>query len=77
MDANTADWNADHRGPGLGLTLVGLAGLLSAAMATLLMWMLLSSPAEVTTAAAEGVPELLRVVLSALYDAARPLLAWI
>jgi hypothetical protein len=59
------------------LTLVGLAGLLSAAMATLLMWMLLSSPAEVTTAAAEGVPELLGVVLSALYDAARPLLAWI
>jgi hypothetical protein len=73
----TTDWGGSDERPAVGLTIVALAGMLSAVTAALLIWTLISSPAEVTTAAADGVPELLHVVLSAVYDAMQPLLAWI
>jgi hypothetical protein len=77
MNAKTIPWAGDDERPAVGLTLVGFAGMLSATIAVLLIWTLLSSPVEVTTAAADGAPDFIRVVLSAVYDAMRPLLAWI
>jgi hypothetical protein len=77
MNAKTTQWSGRHEGPAVGLTIVGLTGLVSAGLAVAFIWALLHAPAEVTTAAAQGVPELLQVVLTAVYDAVRPLLAWI
>jgi hypothetical protein len=46
-------------------------------LASLVMWTLLSAPAQVANAAADGAPELLRVLVSAIVDAALRLVAWL
>lgn len=77
MQATTPSAVDAPRGPAVFLTTIGCVGFLSTLVAVLLIWTLLAAPAEVTTAAAEGVPELLQVVLAVVYDAMRPILAWI
>jgi hypothetical protein len=60
-----------------GLTALGLIASTAALFAVLTMWTLLTSPDRVASAAAHGPLALLQLVLSAVVEAARPLLAWL
>ena len=59
------------------LTVTGLVGSTAAVFAVLAMWTLLTSPDRVASAAAHGLPALFEVVLVAVLEAARPLVAWL
>jgi hypothetical protein len=59
------------------LTVTGLVGAAAAVFAVLAMWTLLTSPDRVASAASDGLPALFRVVLVAVFEAARPLVAWL
>jgi hypothetical protein len=60
-----------------GLTALGLVASTAAVFAVLTMWTLLTSPDRVASAASGGVPAILKVVVSVVIEAARPLLAWL
>jgi hypothetical protein len=59
------------------MSLLAWLAAVSTALAVLVIWTLLSSPADVATAAAEGAPELVRLVVTALYDGIVTLLSWL
>ncbi len=58
------------------LAALGAAAMLSATLATLLMWTLLTAPVDVARAGQDA-PDLFKVVLSVLQAAVRRLLEWI
>ena len=60
-----------------GLTALGLVASTAAVFAVLAMWTLLTSPDRVASAANDGLISIFRVVLVAVYEAARPLVAWL
>ena len=60
-----------------GLTLFGLVAATATLFAVLTMWTLLTSPDRVAAAAPGGLPAIFKVVLSAVFEAARPLVAWL
>ena len=60
-----------------GLTVFGLVATTAALFAVLTMWTLLTSPDRVAAAAPGGLSAILKVVLVAVYEAARPLVAWL
>ena len=60
-----------------GLTVFGLVATTATLFAVLTMWTLLTSPDRVAAAAPGGLPSILKVVLVAVYEAARPLVSWL
>ena len=60
-----------------GLTVFGLIAAIAMSLAILTMWTLLTSPDRVASAAPGGLPAIVKVVLSAVWEAARPLVAWL
>jgi hypothetical protein len=77
MHANIAR-STDHRtASGFGLSLLGLVGTLSATLAVLLMWTLLTAPAQVAVAVAQGPSELASTLVQVLFDAVAQLLSWL
>jgi hypothetical protein len=60
-----------------GLTVLGLVAGVAALVAVLVMWTLLTSPDRVAGAAPGGFPAIFKVVLAVVYEAARPLVAWL
>jgi hypothetical protein len=62
---------------GAGLTALGLVAAIAAVFAALAMWTLLTSPDRVASAAPGGLPALFRVVLETVFEAARPLVAYL
>jgi hypothetical protein len=60
-----------------GLTVLGGVAGTAALFAVLVMWTLLTSPDRVAVAAQGGLPAIFRVVLVAVLEAARPLVAWL
>jgi hypothetical protein len=61
---------------GFGLSLLGLVGTLSATIATLLIWTLLTAPTEVAVAVASGPSALAGALVRVVFDAVRRLLSW-
>jgi hypothetical protein len=62
---------------GFGLSLIGVVGTLSLTLAVLLMWTLLTAPAQVAVAVAGGPSELARTLVRVLFDAVARLLSWL
>jgi hypothetical protein len=60
-----------------GLTMFGLVATTAALFAVLTMWTLLTSPDRVAAAAPGGLPSIVKVVLAAVFEAAKPLMAWL
>lgn len=60
-----------------GLTVFGVVAGTAALFAVLTMWTLLTSPDRVASAAPGGFPALFKVVLAVVFEAARPLVAWL
>lgn len=60
-----------------GLTVFGFVAGIAALFALLAMWTLLTSPDRVASAAPGGFPAIFKVVLTAVFEAARPLVAWL
>jgi hypothetical protein len=60
-----------------GLTVLGFVAGTAALVAVLAMWTLLTSPDQVAVAAQGGLPAIFKVVLVAVLEAARPLVAWL
>jgi hypothetical protein len=60
-----------------GLSLLGLLGALSAALAALIMWSLLTAPAEVAVAVSKGPSELAGTMLRFVVEAVQRLLSWL
>ena len=60
-----------------GLTVLGFVAGTAALFAVLAMWTLLTSPDRVASAAPGGLPAIFKVVLVAVLEAARPLVAWL
>jgi hypothetical protein len=60
-----------------GLTVLGFVAGTAALFAVLAMWTLLTSPDRVAVAAQGGLPAIFKVVLVAVLEAARPLVAWL
>jgi len=63
-------------GGGLGLSLLGFVGTMSAALAALLMWTLLTAPTQVAVGVASGPSALAGVLVRVVFDAVRRLLSW-
>lgn len=61
----------------LGMSLLGLAGAVSALMAALMIWMLLTAPADIVVAVAAGPSELAGAMFRVVIDAVSGLLAWL
>ena len=76
MHANIASTDQRTAG-GFGLSLLGFVGTLSATLAVLLMWTLLTAPAEVAIAVAQGPSQLARTLFQVLFDAVARLLSWL
>lgn len=77
MHASIAPSPATRPANGFGLSLLGLAGTLSATVAVLLMWTLLTAPAQVAVAVAQGPAQVAGVLMRVLLDAVSRLLAWL
>lgn len=60
-----------------GLTVLGFVAGTAALFAVLAMWTLLTSPDRMAVAAQGGIPAIFKVVLVAVLEAARPLVAWL
>jgi hypothetical protein len=60
-----------------GLTVLGFVAGTAALFAVLVMWTLLTSPDRVASAAPGGFPAIFKVVLAVVFEAARPLVAWL
>jgi len=60
-----------------GLTALGFVAGTAALFALLAMWTLLTSPDRVASAAPGGFPAIFKVVLAVVFEAARPLVAWL
>ena len=60
-----------------GLTVFGFVASAAALFAVLTMWTLLTSPDRVASAAPGGLPAIFKVVLAVVFEAARPLVAWL
>ena len=60
-----------------GLTVLGFVAGAAALFAVLVMWTLLTSPDRVASAAPGGLPAIVKVVLAVVFEAARPLVAWL
>jgi hypothetical protein len=60
-----------------GLTVFGFVAGTAALFAMLAMWTLLTSPDRVAGAAPGGLPAIFKVVLAVVFEAARPLVAWL
>jgi hypothetical protein len=60
-----------------GLTALGFVAGTAALFAVLAMWTLLTSPDRVASAAPGGIPAIFKVVLAVVFEAARPLVAWL
>jgi len=60
-----------------GLTAFGFVAGIAALFAVLAMWTLLTSPDRVASAAPGGFPAIFKVVLAVVFEAARPLVAWL
>jgi hypothetical protein len=60
-----------------GLTALGLVATSAAVFAALVMWTLLTSPDRVASAAPGGLPAIFRVVLQTVFEAARPIVAYL
>jgi len=60
-----------------GLTAFGAVAGLATLIAGLAMWTLLTSPDRVASAAPGGLPAIFKVVLAVVFEAARPLVAWL
>jgi hypothetical protein len=68
--------DVDHR-MSVGLTVFGFVATAAALFAVLVMWTLLTSPDRVANAAPEGFPAIFKVILAVVFEAARPLVAWL
>ena len=77
MHAPLNELIGDRTGGGFGLSLLGLVGTLSATLATLLMWTLLTAPADVAVAVASGPSALAGALVRVVFDAVRSLLSWL
>ena len=77
MNAEVASWGMGRRRGDLGMSLLAWLAVGSSALAALVIWTLLSSPVDVATAVAQGAPELVKLVLTALYDGIVTLLSWL
>ena len=62
---------------GAGLTALGFVATTAAVFAVLAMWVLLTSPDRVASAAPGGLPSIFKVMLTVVLEAARPLVAWL
>jgi hypothetical protein len=62
---------------GFGLSLLGFIGVTSAAVAGLLMWALLTAPAQVSMAVAKGPSALAGVLVQVVFAAVERLLSWL
>ena len=60
-----------------GLTAFGFVAGVATLFAMLAMWTLLTSPDRVASAAPGGLPAIFKVVFAVVYEAARPLVAWL
>jgi len=60
-----------------GLTAFGFVAGTAALFAVLAMWTLLTSPDRVASAAPGGFSAIFKVVLAVVFEAARPLVAWL
>ena len=60
-----------------GLTVLGTVAGAAALFAVLAMWALLTSPDRMAGAAPGGLPAIFKVVLTVVFEAARPLVAWL
>ena len=60
-----------------GLTVLGTVAGVATLFAVLAMWTLLTSPDRVAGAAPGGLPAIFKVVLTVVFEAARPLVAWL
>jgi hypothetical protein len=77
MHADAQPLNGHRTAGGLGLSLLGLVGTVSAALAVLLMWTLLTAPTEVAVAVAGGPSELAGVLVRVVIAVVERLLAWL
>jgi hypothetical protein len=77
MQAPLNELIGDRTSGGFGLSLLGLVGTLSATLAMLLMWTLLTAPTEVAVAVASGPSTLAGALVRVVFDAVRRLLAWL
>ena len=77
MNAEVAHWDLRGRRAELGMSLLAWLAVVTTAIAVLVMWTLLSAPAEVASAVTQGVPELAGVLWSAVYDGIVVLLSWL
>ena len=68
--------DVDHR-LSAGLTVFGFVASIAALFAGLAMWTLLTSPDRIANAAPDGFPAIFKVVLAVVFEAARPLVAWL
>ena len=60
-----------------GLTVFGFVAGVATLFAVLAMWTLLTSPDRVASAAPDGFTAIFKVVLTVVFEAARPLVAWL
>ncbi len=77
MPANLAPSSDPRTAGGFGLSLLGLVGTMSATLAVLLMWTLLTAPTQVAVAIAQGPSALAHTLVRVLFDAVAQLLAWL
>jgi hypothetical protein len=77
MHAKIAPSPDHHAASGFGLSFLGLVGTVSATLAVLLMWTLLTAPAQVAVAVAKGPTELAGTLMLVLVEAVRQLLSWL
>ena len=77
MHVKFAPLTEDRTASGFGLSLLGLVGTMSATVAVLLIWTLLTAPTQVAVAVAQGPSELARMLVRVLFAAVTQLLSWL
>lgn len=76
MLAHAHELDGGRTAGSFGLSLLGLVGTVSAALAVLLMWTLLTAPTEVAVAVASGPSALAGALVRVVFEAVRRLLSW-
>jgi hypothetical protein len=77
MQSQLHQLTANRTAGGVGLSLLGVVGSGSAALAVLLMWTLLTAPTEIAVAVASGPSALAGTLVRVVFDAVWRLLAWL
>jgi hypothetical protein len=62
---------------GFGLSLLGWVGATAAGLAALMIWTLLTAPADVAVAVASGPSTLASAMVRVVFEAVRRLLSWL